>query len=358
MKLSTQKHIYSVKDDRDRLSEMPDDIIVRILSCMSTIDAVRTVLLRRFGNLWTFIHTINFADFVFPDELCTWGNNKLMQWFCRFIHNVLMLHQNPFIDKFHLSIEFDEAPDDITEWLMFALGKKAKEIRLFDDRYYNFSLSSIFSKLKSQFLVTLDLDYCTFTEEFQVKLESLQKLSLYRVRMTNKSFQSFISGCPSLQELVIVNPVWVTKLSFSAANISKFSLSLTEDCDEYYYGKKSLSLNFPNLKSLYLESQLCKLDIIDISSVSDVYVNYPEVEYPSPHLPPQIKKIFLYSYGKGKSWKSQLRLTELLLKSGKVLDKLVIVPMECRLKEADQLEFVKLVSRFPRASPTARIIFA
>ncbi|XP_074270818.1 uncharacterized protein LOC141594721 [Silene latifolia] len=45
---------------RDRLSEMPDEIIINILSCMPTIDAVRTVLLRRFGNLWTFVHSLKF----------------------------------------------------------------------------------------------------------------------------------------------------------------------------------------------------------------------------------------------------------------------------------------------------------
>ncbi|KAH9615073.1 hypothetical protein KSS87_007575, partial [Heliosperma pusillum] len=32
---------------RDRLSEMPDEVIVHILSFMSTADAVRTMLIRR-----------------------------------------------------------------------------------------------------------------------------------------------------------------------------------------------------------------------------------------------------------------------------------------------------------------------
>ncbi|XP_074272683.1 putative F-box/LRR-repeat protein At5g41630 [Silene latifolia] len=351
MKLSTQKHIYSVKDNRDRLGELPDDIIVRILSCLPTIDAVRTVLLRRFGNLWTLVHTLNFDYTAYLDKLCVWGNSEHIQWYCHFIRNVLMLHQNPSIDKFYLSMEFDEAADDIRAWLMFALGRKAKEIRLYDDCDYNYSLSSILPKFKSQFLVTLDLDYCTLEGEFEVKLGSLQKLSLYRVRMSNKSFQSFISGCPSLQELVIRSPGWLTKLSFSVPNITKLSLSLTDK----YYEKKSLSLNFPILKCLYLESQLCQIDVIDISSVRDVYINYPQVESPSPHFSPELQTIIVHGYGK--SWKSQLRLTELLLKSATLLDKLVIVPIEGRLKEADELKFVKHASEFPRASSTARVIF-
>ncbi|KAK9666455.1 hypothetical protein RND81_14G186100 [Saponaria officinalis] len=53
MKSSSRKRNRCSEVDvgRDRLSEMPDEVIVHILSCMPTLDAVRTVLLRRFGNL-------------------------------------------------------------------------------------------------------------------------------------------------------------------------------------------------------------------------------------------------------------------------------------------------------------------
>ncbi|XP_074270799.1 putative F-box/LRR-repeat protein At5g41630 [Silene latifolia] len=276
MEFCPQKHICSSKEDRDRLSELPDEVIINILSCMPTIDAVRTVLLRRFGNLWTFIHTLNFDYAEFRDKLGTKGNTQ-HKWFCRFIHNVLMLHQNLSINTFDLCIEFDKAAvDDLREWFRFALDRQAKEIRLSGEIYdaeFNIDCSSMLPNLTSQFLVTLDLMYCDLEGELQVNLGSLKKLSLYWVDMSDEIFERFISGCPSLQELVIENPYWTNDLSFSAPNIAKLSLFLTCDIQLSY----PFSLNFPNLKSLYLEIDFWELNIIDVSSVRDIYVKYFKV---------------------------------------------------------------------------------
>ncbi|XP_074270807.1 F-box/FBD/LRR-repeat protein At5g56420-like [Silene latifolia] len=453
MKLRSQNRICSWKDDRDRLSELPDEVIINILSCMPIIDAVRTVLLRRFGNLWTFIHTLKFDYDEFRDKLGTKGNTQ-HKWFCRFIRNVLMLHQNLSINTFNLHIEFDNAAvDDLSEWFRFALDRQAKEIRLSDESdecNFYINCSSILCNLTSQFLVTLELEYCNLKGELQVNLGSLKKLSLYLVYMSDEIFERFISGCPSLQELVIENPYWTNDLSFSAPNIAKLSLFLT--CDIQLHDP--FSLHFPNLKSLYLEIDFWGLNIIDVSSVRDIYVKYFKIpvnlnddqsfttkkmfgklenievfqlsndaskpflcaiqdillfrhkwkrivlelqelsdtcllgiyhlmrslkqfeeldiyttkafyantdlqrlELPSPYVTPQLKTITLYGYGR--TWRSQLQLIEFMLKSAAALDKLVIVPMKGHgLKAEVELEFVKNVSNFPRASPSARVTFA
>ncbi|KAK3227507.1 hypothetical protein Dsin_007369 [Dipteronia sinensis] len=49
---------------RDFISRLPDDILVQILSCLETKDAVKTcVLSSRRKNLWTFIYNLHFDDF-------------------------------------------------------------------------------------------------------------------------------------------------------------------------------------------------------------------------------------------------------------------------------------------------------
>ncbi|XP_074270429.1 uncharacterized protein LOC141594137 [Silene latifolia] len=271
--------------------------------------------------------------------------------------------------------------------------------------------------------------------------------------MTNEYFQRFISGCPSLQELVIVNLFEMTKLSISAPNIDKLSVFLL---DEHLLNHpRPLLLYFPDLKNLYLEINSWKLDIIDVSSVRNIYIKYlnfymnhhddlvltinqalvgkfegievfrlsrnaskeflhsiqnlelvqckwkrivlevqdfcnncvlglyhlmKSLAYleeliiyttedfkasrgllriyfpPPPYVTPQLKTVTLHGYAK--SWKSQVRLVELLLKRAAALDKLIIVPINHRLKEEEQLEFVKHLSRSRRASPTARVIFS
>jgi len=52
---------------RERLSELPDGVLVHILSFLPTVDAVRTVL-GRFGNLWTLVHSLYFSDRPFIND--------------------------------------------------------------------------------------------------------------------------------------------------------------------------------------------------------------------------------------------------------------------------------------------------
>ncbi|XP_074270776.1 FBD-associated F-box protein At4g13985-like [Silene latifolia] len=258
MKSRPQKRPRSSEDDsdRDRLSELPDDVVVRILACMPIIDAVRTVLLRRFGNLWTLIPTLN-IDMIEYQKTST--TNQL-GWFCYFVRHVLMLHQSLSIDRFHLCVKFysnaqrDEVADDIRMWFRFAFSRQAKEIRFYDQSNYDPTYITIFPRFASEFLVTLNLDYCRIEGEIQVKLGSLKKLSLNHVSMTHENFQRFISGCPSLQKLVIVN-IFSLRKSFLRQVLT-------------------LSLNFLNLETLYLRFDIRHLDVTDNPPVRDIYIKY------------------------------------------------------------------------------------
>ncbi|KAH9618053.1 hypothetical protein KSS87_013669 [Heliosperma pusillum] len=377
----------------DRLSEMPDEIIVHILSCMPTFDAVRTMLIRRFGNLWTLVHTLNF---VVPEVLDTmavdskWRND--VGQFNIFVRNVLMRHKRPFIDKFHLLLGClyengsEEARDDIRMWLKFALEKQAKEIYFCDVRD-EFSFSSEFPNFTSQSLMTLELRNCTIFPEFQVNLGSLKKLILRNTGMREEAFQQFICGCPSLQELRINEPT-MKNLKFSAPNIRKLSLVFMKE--PFFYDPWSLDV--PNLKSLDLET-IWIPDVIDVSSIRDVYLKgldfavtdedelkmfivflekfsrsevfqlsldaseafrasakLPPVELFDPCVMPKLKIVTLHGYAK--PWKHQLQLVEFLLKSATFLEKLVIVP-----NQRHKMNFVMRVSTFQRSSPSARVLF-
>ncbi|XP_074270825.1 putative F-box/LRR-repeat protein At5g41630 [Silene latifolia] len=251
----------NINVDRDRLSELPDDVILHILSRMPIIDAVRTVLLRRFGNLWTFIHTLDFDLGEYLKKFSPWkSRGKHIQWFYHFVRNVLILHQNLSIDRFHLSIDIDfksykeeRADLDILIWSRFALCRQAKEISISMKYKYDFCCSSVFPKFTSQFLVTLELSFCKFEGEFQVELESLKKLSLNHVWMTGENFQRFIRGCPSLQKLVISNPF---KMNYLAV----------------HQWASPLLLYFSNIENLSSKTKTWQLDIVDVSSVRDICI--------------------------------------------------------------------------------------
>ncbi|KAL9247653.1 hypothetical protein vseg_021064 [Gypsophila vaccaria] len=216
MELRTQK-LISV-GGRDRLSEMPDEVIVHILSCMPIVDAVRTVLLRRFGDLWTSVHTLKLdMDEIFgqfsiyllqsqeeeeeddDDDV----DDNVDECFYIFVRNVLILHKIASIDRFHLCVQFfspekrAKAADEIKTWLRFALGRQAKEINFCHEPFFDAS-SSLLPNFTSRSLETLILESCKIETRLQVKLPSLKKLWLEHCFMSNEELQRFISGCPSL----------------------------------------------------------------------------------------------------------------------------------------------------------------
>ncbi|XP_074302820.1 F-box/LRR-repeat protein At3g59250-like [Silene latifolia] len=223
---------------------MPDEVIVHILSYLPIVDAVRTMLIRPFGNLWTWVPNLDFdleevlAELV-PD--CYWTTDDVRRSFI-FVRNVLMLHKRPFIDKFRLDLYYEsskirrsELGDEIRMCLKLALDKQARAIYFDEFGNQYFSESS---------------DYPNFIKEFQ----------------------KFISGCPSLQVLHINSPSDIRNLSFSAPNIRKLFLRFEED----YPDEEPLVLDFPNLKSLDLDLFYGIPDIIhmDVSCVRDVSVSF------------------------------------------------------------------------------------
>ncbi|XP_074307281.1 F-box protein At5g03100-like [Silene latifolia] len=157
-------------------------------------------------------------------------------------------------------------------WLRFALDKQAKEI-VFDGVSYEYSDSSDFQNFTSQSLVTLELRYCIIFPQLQVNLGSLKKLIFNRTDMCEEAFEQFICGCPSLEELCIVEPYSISNLRFSAPNIRKLSLVLTEDEPS----NATWLFDFPNLKTLELEIVRIP-EVIDVSSVLDVYLKWLYVD--------------------------------------------------------------------------------
>lgn len=59
MKPGRKKYNDDVKEDEDRLSDLPDCVILHILSFLDTIDAVQTCILsKRWNNLWKYLPTL------------------------------------------------------------------------------------------------------------------------------------------------------------------------------------------------------------------------------------------------------------------------------------------------------------
>uniref|UniRef100_A0A803N0P1 FBD domain-containing protein n=1 Tax=Chenopodium quinoa TaxID=63459 RepID=A0A803N0P1_CHEQI len=117
----------------------------------------------------------------------------------------------------------------------------------------------------SQFLVMLKLAHCEIECLNTVQMGSLRKLSLTYVKVGNEMFEKIISGCPSLQELVMRHVHVLDELRITAPNIEKLDLEYFSRC----------VLDCPNLKILnihLISSTESILQVVNIPSVCKVHI--------------------------------------------------------------------------------------
>ncbi|QHN96579.1 hypothetical protein S83_062957 [Arachis hypogaea] len=89
-------------EGEDRISELPECIISRILSLLPTEEAVRTsVLSKEWINHWRSITSLHLDDIDM-----VYGRTKHIEHECfeRFIYRSLLLTNSPRLDNFSLSI--------------------------------------------------------------------------------------------------------------------------------------------------------------------------------------------------------------------------------------------------------------
>ena len=131
----TASNIQRTKLSQDRLSDLPDEILVSILSLLKLEERQRTsILSRRWRYLWTFVtcnlvfdksrlqpvwekfkcHEISIADF--RTALST-ERSKFIVW----VNDVLELHQGDTIDEFRVFFDMDGTFSAVLDnWIRFS----------------------------------------------------------------------------------------------------------------------------------------------------------------------------------------------------------------------------------------------
>ncbi|XP_057772084.1 F-box/FBD/LRR-repeat protein At3g26920-like [Salvia miltiorrhiza] len=229
-----QLHGYEhneVSDSLDRLSELPDSIILLILSLLSsTRDAVRTTILsNRWKDLWTTVPCLHFEE-----------ENP------EFIYGVVARWRGAKIQRFYLLflLDDDQVPcptsSDLESWLHFAVEKQVEELYAYTHIPYCppqslYSCSSI---------TTLHLQYCSLEIEGNVQLNQLVTLSVYIpdfswVEVINK----LLSGAPRLENMTL-------SAIASNLNFNIISLSLKTLIIENSEINGVLAISAPNLLTL------------------------------------------------------------------------------------------------------------
>ncbi|QHO08459.1 hypothetical protein HN51_067058 [Arachis hypogaea] len=180
----------------DRISALPDQILVHILSFLeSKMVAATSILSSRWRDLWHSVPTVDLDDALFPDE---------EELFVRFAYAVILSRDvmQPILN-FRLKSEYSlSAQCDVELWLNTAIQRKVERIEL---------SPSIYSKIKLPFgiltcatLVVLKLANLTVDSISTVHLPALQTLYMDGVKFAKREYVDMIlSGCPNIEDLQI-----------------------------------------------------------------------------------------------------------------------------------------------------------
>ncbi|PRQ52915.1 putative F-box domain, leucine-rich repeat domain, L domain-containing protein [Rosa chinensis] len=269
-------HAKRLRGPNRSLNDLPDEILLHILSFLPTLDAVNTSLIsRRWRPLWSLVPSLNFSYHLFPPapESDLNPTQDQAQFFAHFIDRALILRPDSPIQTFRLSFIFHQGYHvHVDSWIRCAVTRlKARQLHLdffIDDNYhdgdtwlYDFHLSL----LRHGCVEVLRLTRCFVTlpaNMSAMNLCSLRSIFIERIDLTDQMVRDLISGCPNLEDLELRSCVGLKNLNICSNRIKKLALGYDYDSES----KQSIEIDCPNL---------CSLSFSDCSSAQFVLKEAP-----------------------------------------------------------------------------------
>ncbi|KAL3364019.1 hypothetical protein AABB24_012983 [Solanum stoloniferum] len=288
--------------NEDRLSRLPDDILIHILSLLPLKDAVKGICnaSRRFHKFWPFIHTLNFDQCMFPEHDCDYyleaGRPDYDERFVHSVRHVLLRSKSPTIHKFCLKFHFrlsysfwqrtsnstgiwqyydflrseKRMANEIGTWIQFALNKNLEVLDLSFSEHGTVGPQALYDLpncvLSSPHLVELRLTHCTINAKKKSKLKSLKTLYLNNVVLMDQSMDYILSGCPMLEELTLQLCYGHIRVVLLNSNLKTLKLDIG-------WFRQRIHVSCPTLLSLDMSGAVEVLDIANVASIAEVSVN-------------------------------------------------------------------------------------
>ncbi|XVF78341.1 hypothetical protein PTKIN_Ptkin14bG0124600 [Pterospermum kingtungense] len=235
----------------DKISNLSDDLILKILYFLSSKQVVQTsVLSKRWVLLWTLVPTLNLQD----SYRSIFDQQDRMK-FVHFVDRVLFLKKSASVEKFSLNCQPIYGQSCINKWICTAVEQGLREVDIsvteISKEYLVKLPSGLFLmktlkilKLHGGIMVDVLVSVC---------LPSLKILHLLRVKYANaESISCFISGCPSLEKLHIdvrISPDNMMNFNISVPTLITLYLSLEYAFEEEPHAE-NFEINAPALKNL------------------------------------------------------------------------------------------------------------
>lgn len=224
----------------DRISFLPDDFLLHILSLLTTKDVLKTSLLsKRWRSLWKLVPKLEYIDF---DK-----NDADSGRFLLFVDRSLQLNTAPVLESLSFKFHWRQCSDvDIGFWVRIAAKRG---LRHFD--YCPCTLHEPSRLPQSLFtcgtLVVLKLTNVSLADvNFPVRFPLLKVLHLrWLIYLDDETPQKLLSSCKILEELVVERN--------SNDNVTTMPINVPSLQKLVYNGESNevvFELNAPSLKCL------------------------------------------------------------------------------------------------------------
>ncbi|XVE97549.1 hypothetical protein REPUB_Repub03eG0028900 [Reevesia pubescens] len=206
----------------DRISQLHEDVLSQILSCLDLKDAVKTsVLSKRWVNVWTLMHCFHLNNqsclryYSSSSVLSPKEQMKQNTSFTNFVDRILIGHKNNILPVTSFSLHayfYRKASSNLSKWIAAAVSPNLENFDLYfsiDPGYWQSIRMPPTLFINCQKLVTLKLG-CEYPSSVirldniptTICLSSLKNLHLSKILFVHEnSLTKLLSGCPILEKL-------------------------------------------------------------------------------------------------------------------------------------------------------------
>ncbi|KAL7095322.1 hypothetical protein ACP275_10G016800 [Erythranthe tilingii] len=238
----------------DQISQLPDDILVCILSLLPVKESARTsVLSSRWINLWKHTPSLNLDAPFTPFEVRDIEKYNFVRW----VNCVIRSHKAPTLKEFVVRFTLDrENRHEITRWLEFAFSRRVEKLE-FD--FYGYHDASYYYRFPEKFL--------TLEGPLSNKFKSIKVLSFKYLNVTDEDIDFFLRNCPLLEQLIVHGSEKISKLEICGSSLRLKHLDM-----HCCYNMKSLEISVPSITSLAVPI-LERLLIKNVPMLVEMFVN-------------------------------------------------------------------------------------
>ncbi|RVW51960.1 putative F-box/LRR-repeat protein [Vitis vinifera] len=233
-------------EEQDRISYLPDDILIRILSLLPTKEIARTSLLSKAWRKLSPFSSLSVLMFQSPDFFHSRRKSFDVSSFINAIDSSLRLRQKDVnLVRLRLRLHLDDIKSLIDSWIDAALERKVKELDLYLQPRFVAEPYDLPAKIFSATTITvLSLEQCRLEICGDIDLPALRKLCLRQIQCDEQAIRQLISSCPLIEDLNIASCGGLQKLHVSGlANLHRLQVICC-------YNLRRIEIDAPSLQHL------------------------------------------------------------------------------------------------------------